>query len=118
MSCLGIGRNNPPVDIVAYYSEIDGSFIGDDKTARFLNERGIQPQRNKDSHSVASVGWCEREQKWYGWSHRAIFGFGIGDDYYWPDTMFNGEGSRQAKRVIKNMDEARESASNFAEDVS
>lgn len=27
---------------------------------------------------VCSIGFNEKEQKWYGWSHRAIFGFGIG----------------------------------------
>ena len=27
----------------------------------------------------ASIGWSEEEKKWYGWSHRAIYGFGIGD---------------------------------------
>ena len=27
----------------------------------------------------ASIGWSKEEQKWYGWSHRAIYGFGIGD---------------------------------------
>jgi len=25
-----------------------------------------------------NIGFSEKEQKWYGWSHRAIFGFGIG----------------------------------------
>lgn len=30
-----------------------------------------------DSHPC-SIGFNEEEQKWYGWSHRAIFGFGIG----------------------------------------
>ena len=27
---------------------------------------------------TCSIGFCQREQKWYGWSHRAIYGFGIG----------------------------------------
>jgi len=30
------------------------------------------------SHPHASIGFSEKEQKWYGWSHRAIAGFGIG----------------------------------------
>ena len=29
-----------------------------------------------DSHPC-SIGFNEEEQKWYGWSHRAIYGFGI-----------------------------------------
>ncbi len=26
------------------------------------------------------IGFNPNEQKWYGWSHRAIFGFGVGDE--------------------------------------
>lgn len=31
-----------------------------------------------EKSKVCSVGWSEQNQKWYGWSHRAIYGFGIG----------------------------------------
>lgn len=57
----------------------DGHYIGGSKTAhRLCKQRGIKPEpRTPDSH-VCSIGFSEREQKWYGWSHRAIFGFGIG----------------------------------------
>ena len=34
--------------------------------------------RRDDVHPVANIGFSEKEQKWYGWSHRAIFGFGVG----------------------------------------
>ena len=30
-------------------------------------------------HGVCSVGFCKEDGKWYGWSHRAIYGFKIGD---------------------------------------
>jgi len=29
-------------------------------------------------HCVYTIGFNEKEQKWFGWSHRAIFGFGVG----------------------------------------
>ena len=62
---------------VAY--NLDGDYIGDLKTAEFLcDERGIRPEVIP-GNSVCSIGFCEREQKWYGWCHRAIFGFGVGD---------------------------------------
>ena len=38
---------------------------------KFFKEHGIQ-------YVDFRHGWSEKEQKWYGWSHRAIFGFGIG----------------------------------------
>lgn len=36
---------------------------------RFLSEYSFYP---------VNIGFNEEEQKWYGWSHRAIYGFGIG----------------------------------------
>lgn len=55
-----------------------GDYIGDTKTAwRLVVRRGIAPQSRTPGHAC-SIGFCEREQQWYGWSHRAIFGFGIG----------------------------------------
>jgi len=57
-----------------------GDYIGDSKTAHYLIvKKGIKPEKISPDRNVCSIGFCEREQKWYGWSHRAIFGFGIGD---------------------------------------
>lgn len=56
-----------------------GHFIGDEQTTKWLcDERGIAPQLRHPDHGVCSVGFCAKEQKWYGWSHRAIAGFGVG----------------------------------------
>lgn len=67
-----------PIEMKACYSIIDDSYIGDSKFANQLKKRGIVPQSHSDN-DVASIGFSEKEQKWYGWSHRAIYGFGIGD---------------------------------------
>ena len=57
-----------------------GDYIGNGKDARFLVvKRGIKPEKRSPTSNVCSIGWCEKEQKWYGWSHRAIYGFGVGD---------------------------------------
>ncbi len=66
------------------YTIPEGYYIGSSKWAHSLIvKRGIKPQprlrTEGSSGKVCSIGFCEREQKWYGWSHRAIFGFGIGD---------------------------------------
>lgn len=44
----------------------------------FINTHGIVPELRKPDHRVPSIGFSEKEQKWYGWSHRAIYGFGVG----------------------------------------
>lgn len=57
----------------------EGRYIGDPKTAHYLcKKRGIAPELADPNDNVCSIGFCEREQKWYGWSHRAIYGFGVG----------------------------------------
>lgn len=66
------------MEMVSAYSS-DGGYIGDEKTARrLIYEYGIAPQRAKLGDTVCAIGFCEKEQKWYGWSHRAIYGFGLG----------------------------------------
>lgn len=57
-----------------------GDYIGDPKIAYYLcKKRGIAPEKRWPGSNVCSIGFCEREQKWFGWSHRAIYGFGVGD---------------------------------------
>lgn len=61
----------------------DGSYVGyTGKTGagslRALINRGIvAPERAHARDNVASIGRGS-DGKWYGWSHRAIFGFSIG----------------------------------------
>lgn len=68
-----------PTKMMGAFSLIDGGYIGNEEDAKQLQERGIAPQRRTEESDTCSIGFCEKEQKWYGWSHRAIYGFGIGD---------------------------------------
>ena len=57
-----------------------GDYIGNTVFAkRMVRDRGIRPEKAKASHNVCSIGFCEKDQKWYGWSHRARYGYGVGD---------------------------------------
>lgn len=59
---------------------LTGDYIGNSGEAYFLcKTKGIKPEKISPEHNVCSIGFSEKEQKWYGWSHRAIYGFGIGD---------------------------------------
>lgn len=71
-----------PAEMLTCYTA-SGDWIGDLETAKYLcEEKGIAPVHPvpipKGALRPCSVGFCEREQKWYGWSHRAISGFGVG----------------------------------------
>lgn len=65
----------------------DGYYIGTPVWAhRLIVGMGIKPEitppqdpeANDGKGLICTIGFCEREQRWYGWSHRAMFGFGIG----------------------------------------
>jgi len=108
-----------PNEMRAAYAP-DGTYIGDPKEAYFLcHKMGIRPERASDDHSVCSIGYSPKKKKWYGWSHRAMCGFGIGDmiyeeDHGGPNVAFVDHGNRKIERI----EQAREAAINFAESVS
>ena len=68
--------NMPSFEIESAYA--GGLYIGDPKTAKMLDERGIKPELASPDHNVCSIGFCEKDQKWFGWSHRAICEFKVG----------------------------------------
>jgi len=73
-----VGGSRMPIQ---YSLSKEGGYLGDSKIAYRLNKKyGIEQfEKTKDDHSVCSIGYSPRSKKWYGWSHRAIFGFKIGD---------------------------------------
>lgn len=110
----------------------DGDYIGNGKTAYYLcKKRGIRPEKRAPNHNVCSIGYNEDEQKWYGWSHRAIFGFGIGDTVKegdvvatsgWTDEYLEQHPEEDISLPVgftaKTLDEAKKMAMAFAESVS
>ena len=69
----------PPFIMKTAYTP-EGHYIGMSQWAhRLIVRRGIKPEV-VGSNKVCSIGFCEKEQKWYGWSHRAMYGFGTGDE--------------------------------------
>jgi len=63
----------------SYAKTIDGAYIGDEKTAKFLCDKmGVFPELITENHQVCSIGFNPKTQRWHGWSHRAISDFGIG----------------------------------------
>lgn len=109
-----------------------GDYIGSPRDANFLTKRkGIKPEKSKPSHNVCSIGFSEAEQKWYGWSHRAIFGFGIGDSVKegdctassgWTDDYLEDHPEEDLSLPIgfkaQNLDDAKRMAVAFADSVS
>jgi len=74
-------------EIKSAYTIPEGHYIGDPVMAyRLCKKRGIKPEprscdleANGGRGRTCTIGFSETNQKWYGWSHRALCGFGIGD---------------------------------------
>lgn len=68
---FGLGSKPTPI----YCSKFDDSyitFVGLEDNMKFLAEREITKELTH------GVGFSPKDKKWYGWSHRAIYGFTIG----------------------------------------
>ena len=127
-------EDKPPEDtftMKSAYTPI-GDYIGNSKDAyRLCRRYGIRPEKANPSHKVCSIGFCGAKQKWYGWSHRAIGGFGVGDTVKegdctassgWTDEYLkehpDGDGSLPIGFQAKDLSDARRMAVAFAESVS
>lgn len=76
-------------------------------TERFKKEHGIEKEIQP------GVGFSEKEQKWYGWSHRASHGFGIGDVAKECHPTGTKEGNK-----CKTLEDCKKAAIAFANSVS
>ena len=90
--------------MVTTYTD-DGYWIGDLREAVNLCEKmGIAPEnRHPDVKPgdlrPCSIGFCEADQKWYRWSHRAIYGFGIGSEIKKGDCGYQPVDFEDARRA-------------------
>jgi len=114
---------------VAYTPE--GGFIGTlDKAEELCVRRSVRAE-TVDSRDVCSIGFCERDGKWYGWSHRAIYGFQIGDiakegdcvcSSGWTDEYLAEHPEEDASLPVgfeaKTVEDAKRMAIAFAQSVS
>lgn len=76
---------------------------------------GIQTETGKARNGNTSSSFGKSTNgKWYGWSHRAIYGFKVGDTIKTTDCG----NVDQEEYTIKTDDQARQAAIDFAEDVS
>lgn len=79
-----------------------GDYIGDSKWAhRLCVKRGIRPEKNKPDHCTCSIGFSSKDGKWYGWSHRAIFGFKIGSTCKDGDCHYRPRNRRDFREDCK-----------------
>ena len=65
--------------MIMVMSKIDGGYIGGLEDVWAYENRGIQDIQLGSNTQTCCIGFNPVEEKWYGWSHRAMCGFGVGD---------------------------------------
>lgn len=96
----------------------DGDYIGTPEDAhKIVTERGIAPVAASPGETCC-IGFCEREQRWFGWSHRAMTAYGIGDTIFADDILHLDYPDRYpAATTLGSLDACRQAAVDFAESV-
>ncbi len=105
-----------------FYVAMNGADVAGSFCAKYPKDSYMLPPDDPKFQSavVASVEFNEKEQKWYGASHRGSCGFGIGDMLFEEDCIQDDNTPFvDAGRVkITTLDQAKTAAENFMEYVS
>jgi len=110
-------KNTNSIWMTNCYTLEKGDWIGDEKTTKYLcKKRGIAPEKTDPDHCVCSIGFSEKEGKWFGWSHRAIYGFKPGDKK--TKGMSGFEYLPKDFKKAVTMEDAKKMAIAFARSVS
>jgi hypothetical protein len=110
-----------PEKITNCYSLETGHLIGNLQDAIFLceSERLTKLQKIVDGNAACQIGFNQAKGKWYGWGEAAVCDFGVDDMIF--DENFGGDDDtpyrQHGTKKIKNMRDAKESATNFAKYV-
>lgn len=68
------------VQTISVYNK-DNKYVGNLEDFKTLVKKyGITKFETYNNNNVCSIGFNEKENRWYGWSHRAIHSFGVGDE--------------------------------------
>lgn len=81
---------------------------------KFFDEHGIKKPKNVYK---TPIGFSEKEQTWYGWSHRAIHGFKVGDKCKDRDLGVGDGYTFKSGDTLKTLDDCKQRAKDFAKSV-
>lgn len=112
-----------------YVSGIDSNAKPDQGCLGMILEHKIYPELNRPDASICTIGFSKDEQKWYGWSHRAMYGFGIGHVVEEGDVAcsnyISGHNYDVSERpfcvppgfIVKTLDDAKKVAIAFSDSI-
>lgn len=110
---------------------MDDKYVGTLESTQHLFQKGILPETDFRDNNVVSIGKSFKDGKWYGWSHRAIYGFQVGDKVEegditassgWTDEYLNEHPEKNLSLPVgfeaKTEEDAKRMAIAFADSVS
>lgn len=77
--------------------------------------RAVGKPLSETGCNTVSIGFSEKEQKWYGWTHRGYGAFGIGYEIVEGSIMDTKDSKYQYPFKVENLDQAKELAIHIAE---
>jgi hypothetical protein len=111
---FGSSENSYIVFRKSVYKELNKLYIGNIRFAYFLTNLNSLQGTPENSKTV-SVGYSPKERKWYGWSHRAKYGFGVGSTVKKGDIAYK---EKKGEWTAKTLEDAKQMAIDFAENIS
>lgn len=84
---------------------------------KFFDKHGIVPEKIDSTHNAKSIGYSEKEDAWYGWSHRAIYGFKIGAKSRPGKVGYQTLKKKGWPTEAKTTDDCKKMAIAFAEEI-
>lgn len=106
--------------------EFVGAVLLRENQAKLAKKYGIQQfEKPTPDAQIRSIGFNPTTQTWYGWSHRAIAGFKVGDTVKKNDVIADGVAANLRKMrdfpvgfTAKTLQDCRDMAAKFSEEVS
>lgn len=93
-------------------------YSNDKPKVRFQDWLLIKGEKRIATSNTPTYGKSGADGKWYGWSHRAVYGFGKGDKITTKSYIGHGSFKKEAPFTLKSDAEAKELAIAFAAEVS
>ena len=89
--------------------------LNESKKEKSSNEKFFEKHGIKSNGK--SIGFSEKEQAWYGWSHRAIYGFKVGDKCKEGQLGVGDGDTFKGGDKLKALDDCKQRAIDFADSV-
>ena len=105
----GVSNEDVPKSWLSKFDDSYITFYGLEEDMKFLADREITDELTH------GVGFSPKDKKWYGWSHRAIFGFKIGSTCNKGDCHWTTD---KKSWTAKTMEDAKQMAIDFNRGVS